>query len=378
MESEDKMSTALLFKENSSYQTPFDIMTDLDRAREEAEKVHQVLQATHVDNNARLWPSMASLKREILGPGGQRTTQMVGACLRKSWYHSTGVASTEKRSQRAADSAELGTIAERVYLERFRAVPGYRTIYPNINGDKLRYRRALTSCCQPEGAERFLRDSNLTGHSISAEVDLIIQHIETLTLLGIEMKTYDGAYAAIDLCGYEKAAEAYGSACPYVAKFLDKGRKVLNPKRLAKPFPKEDNLLQTMLYLDEFWKDQIHLWKLIYVARDKGPRAEFDISLTRINDETFPVVNGEVCPNYPLSQVYARFAELAECITKNILPPRDYQPEYDSEKLLSDPETTDKLRKKLEAGFIHRDWRCSFCPFLTKCLEDGDGSSNLF
>lgn len=361
------MSAAEEFEEERGYVTPFDVMSEMDRARDEAERIDAKVRARHAAG-VRFWPSMASLVRTTIKPDGRMSVQCVGDCMRASWYACRGVVATEGRSQRGSDSADLGSIMEKIYVERFRACPGYRVVYPSVNGTKLKFRNAF---------------------GVSGELDLVLEHVETGTLFGVEMKTYDGAWAAIDLAGVERARQCYGAACtPYVRKFLDKGRRVPNPKASNAGAPKDQNLLQVMQYLEEFWDDGIRLFKLVYAARDKGPRVDFDVSLVTDEDgERYPIVNGRLCADFPLSGIHKRWRDLRSHVESGLIPRRDYVVEVDHDRLLGDDgyaadccesigspryDTVEKIREAVRAGDVPRHWRCSYCKYLGKCLTDGE------
>jgi hypothetical protein len=188
------------------------------------------------------------------------------------------------------------------------------------------------------------------------------------------MKSYDGPWAAMELAGYSKAKSAYRGAMPYIRKYLDKSRKQPNPQLTKEPFPKVDNLLQSMLYLSEFWNEGIRLWKLIYVARDKGPEAEHDVSLyTEPGGPTMAMVNGIARPTITIEGIHVRFKALKEHVEMDRIPPRDYVPEYDSDVILDNDAFPKWVQEKIKSGQVHRSWRCDFCAFLGKCLsEPGD------
>lgn len=336
------------------YQTPFNLLERMDEETLKAEATNKSLRLKHTDNTARYWPSMASLVKKNYLPNGSFTQEVVGSCLRACYYHATSVEPTDDTQIRVINSAEVGKLVEDLVKIKAQQIPEYRVVYPDILGNKLRFRR----------------------RGISGEVDLVLQRVSDEKMFGLEVKSYDGAWACINLGGYDLAKEYYKSTCPYVPKFTDRSRKKLNPERLKRPMPKEGHLLQTMIYLDEFWEDDIRLFKILYVARDKGPKIEFDVTLGELNGKKYAVINGELLEDYPLEGIYARFDELTKHLNNSQLPNRDFNPEYDSDALINDASTPNWLKKKVEAGHVHRDWQCDYCPFLGKCLQDG--TNDLF
>jgi hypothetical protein len=157
-----------------------------------------------------------------------------------------------------------------------------------------------------------------------------------------------------------------------------------------------------MLYLQEFWKDGIRLWKIVYAARDKGPDTSFDITLADINGKRVAVVNGKPYTEFTLEAIYGRYLELKKYLDSNTLPPRDYVPEYDADFLLTGSVSTakgstnertvalhhiwqekldyraSKPRGKKTKEEIYRDamadakgdWQCNYCSFRDKCVNE--------
>jgi hypothetical protein len=334
--------------ENMEYKSPAPLLEDTYSSLQKAIQEDARMKSIHSDQGTSLWPSAASIEYTELDPAtGEIKTKVDGACLRQSFYRMTRVEPTESDSVRSLRVTTLGQLAEDIYRKWFHAVPGYRVVFPDINGKKLRFHNKTTG--------------------ISGEVDLVLQLIETGMFFGVDMKTYDGPDAAIDLVGYNAAKKAYRSNMRYVRKG--------DPKKVQEPFPKVPNLLQVMLYLEEFWEYPIHLWKLIYGARDKGPDAEFDISLGTHNGERVPIVNGKMYTQFTLKGIYDRYAKLTESIQSNTLPPRDYVPEYSSYEITNGnyPKwMKDKVAGKLKDDDdpVVRDWRCQYCSYLGQCLGE--------
>lgn len=335
----------------SSYKTKFPIMEEYYQQRAEADRYYQKFQEEHLEAGLRYWPSQSRIKvHKKDHVSGQMNEIVYGTCLRRSYYACIGEPITEEVGDRVRETHDYGNIVEEVVAQRLSDLQGYQRIFPNINGKKLRFK----------------------NKGVSGEADLVMRHIETDTLIGIDIKTYDGFWACKELHGYQVAKSFYKSASPFIRKYLDKARKHPNPEFTAPGKPKEDNVLQCMLYLHEFKSSDIKIWKLIYIGRDKAPTAEFDIELEKIKDKHYAKVNGEVWKDFTVEGIYQSFSELAIAHKREEAPARDYEPEYDSDKLLKDPSTPNWMKEKIKAGETIRHWRCQFCPFLKKCLEDRD------
>ena len=330
------------------------------------------LRVAHSENGDAFWPSSASISYRTTGPNGFLYDKIEGTCLRQAYYKMLRTPETDATSPTSMRIMAIGTAAEDIYKEWFHGVDGYRVIFPDIRGKKIRFNSVF-------------HDIRVRG-----EVDLILEHIETKTRFGVEMKTYEGSIAAANLCGADVAKEIYKTWIP--PEFIDD----------RAPFPKVQNLLQAMLYLQEFWQDGIHLWKIIYAARDKGLDTSFDITLATINNQRVAVVNGKPYPEFSIEGIYDRYKELKKHIDQDTLPNRDYVPEYDVDFLItgniaatygsSNPQTItahqlwkEKLdykagsprAKKSQAEIYRdaiangkRDWQCSYCPFRDKCVNE--------
>jgi hypothetical protein len=353
-----------------TYTKQFELLEDTRQQMVRAASEKDTVRAAHSSVSSGYWPSSASILRQEMSAGSPYNI-VEGACLRNVYYRMMGVSTTEATEPMMYDVWDLGDAAETIYMERFRGLNEYRVIFPNLNGDKLRFSNAVTN--------------------VRGEADLVLQHKETAIKFGVEMKSYYGFWGAMDVAGYDAAAKVYNPA-PYI--------QVGDPRRTRPGFPKITNLLQTCLYLEEFWDDNIKLWKIIYVARDKGPAAEFDVTLVDYEGKRCPQVNGVVISWISLEGIHERYQKLGEYISKKQLPPRDYLPEYDPDIFLTgivpndlDPwarvkhvewkksvedkasrARTEKKKKEILADGqtkVKRDWQCAYCPYLTRCLNEG-------
>ena len=364
-----------------SYTKQFDLIDDIRKQLQNtANERDQVLLQHRRPGGGRFWPSSASIGR--FETSRNITYEVIdGACMRNSFYRMTGQSVTDFPDPKMYDIWDLGNAAEDIYVERFRGLNDWRLIFPNMNGDKLKFSGP---------------DTGLSG-----EADIVIQHKETGENIGIEMKSYYGFWGAMDVAGYEVAKAAFGAGGAYLRND--------DPRKTAPGKPKTQNLLQTCLYLEEFWDSPslpIKTWKIIYVARDKGPTVEFDVTLVEHQGKRCACVDGVVYPDINLEAIHARYTALGNYVDKNELPPRDFIIEYSPDYFLTGKlpmgmnswhqvkhmDWKDAVNKKASSARsavnkkkylneaqsgVKRDWNCDYCPYLSRCQQD-EGQDNLF
>lgn len=357
-----------------SYTKDFDLIDNVRRQLQAtANERDQVLLQHKRPGGGRFWPSSASIGR--LETSRNCTYEVIdGACMRNSYYRMTGQSVTDFPDPRMYDIWDLGNAAEDIYVERCRNLNDYRLIFPNMNGDKLKFSGP---------------DTGLSG-----EADIVIQHKETGTNIGIEMKSYYGFWGALDVAGYNAAKAAYGAGGAYLRND--------DPRKTAPGKPKTQHLLQTCLYLEEFWDSPalpIKIWKIIYVARDKGPTVEFDVTLVEHEGKRCANVDGVFYPDINLEAIHARYAALGQYVDSGELPPRDFVIEYDPNYIMTGNlpmdmsmwhkvkhmDWKDTVNKKVNSArsaankkkylseaqtVTKRDWNCDYCPYLSRCQQD--------
>ena len=365
-----------------TYIKQFDLLDDTRRQLQStANERDQVLLQHRRPGGGRFWPSSASITR--LETSRNCTYEAVdGACMRASYYRMTGQSVTDFPDPKMYDIWDLGNAAEDIYVDRFRNLLDYRLVFPNLNNDKLKF-------MSPE-----------TG--LSGEADIIVQHKETGINIGIEMKSYYGFWGAMDVAGYDTAKAAFGGGAPYIRND--------DPRKTALGKPKTQNLLQACLYLEEFFDSPalpIKIWKIIYVARDKGPTVEFDVTLKTHNGNRCACVDGVIYPEINLESIHARYQALGDYIDKGKLPPRDFIIEYDADYMLSGKlpldmpmwhkikhmDWKDSVTKKSNAAKSTKkkreilnnaqtnpggDWNCAYCPYLSRCKQDDISAKSPF
>lgn len=181
-------------------------------------------------------------------------------------------------------------------------------------------------------------------HHISGEVDCILFDPNTEDEYISEIKTIYGYNATKEICG-------------------NKGQS---------GFPRISNLLQLSLYLD-FLRPYYKRGKLLYVARDSGDRAEYDVTVD--NQKTI-YVDGAKIKNFTLHDVYARYLALQEHLQTATLPPNDFCYAYSNEVIEKKIETGELSKKKMDDWTKRKkrpgDWECgrTYCPFSTYCWPE--------
>lgn len=161
---------------------------------------------------------------------------------------------------------------------------------------------------------------------------------------------------------------------------------------------KMDNLLQTMLYLDEYKKYGVKKWLLFYIDRALGASEDnpkhYEIHTIELTEDGSPIItndSGTSTFNYlKVQHIYDRYDSLRKSLDAGALPKRDFSLQYSNKKIeslfqqdLLDKTTTEKLTKKLkkdtklfskeEPVLEMGDWQCAKCPFMNTCYSDNPG-----
>ncbi len=138
-------------------------------------------------------------------------------------------------------------------------------------------------------------------------------------------------------------------------------------------YPKLHHLVQALVYLDQFHKrcKDIEEWQLLYIDRESGDFASHRI---RYVNSDHILVNGEPTMITP-DKIYSRWRRLWEHVETGSIPKRDFQIQYDM----------DRLRLLLEKGRLNRndssevkkgnmiskgDAACGWCPYRTRCWTE--------
>jgi hypothetical protein len=266
-----------------------------------------------------LWPSQASVVT--------RSGEIIGRCLRASFYSKTGVAETNPVSDAVVAMGYMGTKIEDGLIELLKN----QGIWEANN---IKWQ----------------------AYGISGEVDVLIRTLDNTVTPPqerkyiVECKSCSGYYVNKELFGYNEGA---GSNRQYI-----KGK------------PKDKHLLQSVLYAQVGKESGFEGTILFYVSRDESKMTEF---LITVNDEGTIFINGEVDPRYKVQDILDRYSVLQAAIDANELPDRDYKPEYTDasvEALFQAKEISkaanDNHRNRKE---LYCDTECKYCEFKLHCLD---------
>ena len=249
-----------------------------------------------------------------------------GHCNRASWYrlqdYSSKISEPSKPSSHWA--AEMGSKVEEIQWERWKQM-----------GILL---------------ERSLKFVD-AARNISGEFDGIIAEPDGKPTV-VENKSFWGYYATKEICG--------------------------DTRNTGKP--KDQNLMQVMIYIDQATKANItDRAKLVYNARDSSQKAEFDVRLETIDGQQWPIVKvaGTTKETYnrafSLEMIYNRFAELKQFVDTGVEPPRDFQKEYSAEKIELLFAKDELSKAKYDAWKKGKEtpgsWQCSYCNFASYCYR---------
>lgn len=207
-------------------------------------------------------------------------------------------------------------------------------------------------------------DNNLKFYDkerdISGEIDCLIHDPNTGELILVEVKSIYGYAGVKQVCG----------------------------NKSTKASPKTSQMMQLMIYLDQF-KDIVSYGKLVYYARDSAARNEFDISLVLdASDPQKPVhrptIDGVIDYRFTLEDMYERYAKLAEHVKAGIIPDGDYEKVWSKEKverrnLLGEVAKTTYAKWKKNPGKNQiGDWMCNYCRNSLVCLKQDGTQRNEY
>jgi len=141
--------------------------------------------------------------------------------------------------------------------------------------------------------------------------------------------------------------------------------------RWNKPFPKWQNLLQTIVYCYAY-KDTIDKFILMYIRRDTCEIKEFEVSIVPRDGKMYPVIDGIVDESFCVDDILSRYVTLLSFISKKEIPPKEYQLVYPSNYI----STYNKLgilsdwqvEKYMKEPF--GDIECKFCGYANRCIKD--------
>jgi Holliday junction resolvase-like predicted endonuclease len=196
---------------------------------------------------------------------------------------------------------------------------------------------------------------------ISGEVDIIIKNPTTGEKIIVENKTYSSA-------NYQAKKDLAG------------GRDVT-------PHPKDQNLLQSFLYLDQFKGQGVSKVYLTYFDRACGGpenNRQFIISAEMKNGLTHPRISTVDRDNKPftyleervsMEAIYEGYEKLKHHLSEGIMPPPDFKHVFSAAEV--ETKRASGIIAKTRYENYHRnaekypigDWQCNYCDFKDLCLE---------
>jgi hypothetical protein len=161
-------------------------------------------------------------------------------------------------------------------------------------------------------------------------------------LYGVEIKSFYGYYAQKEIIGNKKT-----------------------PGR-----PKDNNLLQTIIYANEF-KNTLDHFRMVYLERGNAARNEFIIGIRPVNGVDRVIINGEIERRFTVQDIYDRYEALNGYIQRSEVPPGEFKLYYDDDEIeyyyQKNKVSKTDYQKFKRTGVRPGDWQCSYCPFKRYC-----------
>ena len=259
------------------------------------------------------WPTECSVPYEV-APG---IVVNIGGCRRKAYYrwHKLGV--TNPVQPKSIRKMVMGEIIEEKEREWYRK-SGI------VIAEKIKFQDPT--------------------HFVSGECDAAVYDPE-VGIIGVEVKSYAGYFAEREIEGTKN-----------------------------KPgFPRLDNLLQTMIYLD---RTKLPEFRICYTNRATAEKTEFRIILSAGG---FAMVKNmhrgyeSKFTGFSVSDVWPRMSELRTMIGRKQLPECDYKEVYSAEEIKA--RYTHGLISKTAYESYHKsgdpigDWQCyaTYCSYYDRC-----------
>lgn len=265
------------------------------------------------------WPSSASCYNEL-----SPEKEVIGACIRSEYFRCAGYEKTEAPHPHMYYIWEMGNMWEALIVDRMKLAGVYLD-------SKVKF---------------AILDKNISG-----ELDIVIQHPDGESKpIVIDVKSFYGYQAKKDIIG----------------------NKSLRPK------PKDSNVMQIMIYLDNFSND-LSCGALMYKARDDEARKTMWIDL---DDYGHPIISVLYNKNeehiytdkrISLNGIYSRYAELMQHLKEEKIPVPDYVPVYSkeyadilySQSKISKTKYEAVSKEKQDVG----DFMCNYCDYKTLCMN---------
>ena len=272
------------------------------------------------------WPSDASIR--VTNEYGER--EIIGSCFRQQWYQRKNVPITDLPSATGVRIMEAGKNIE--VQER------------NFTGDA----------------------GILVAHSVKFQRK--IRHIIISGELDWNVRDKDGNIIGVEC----KTGSGY---------LFERG--VFGTKTIA-GFPRINNLLQAVIYLDYFMeKEGMEKIIILYISRGNFERKEHhvtfkEVTINALDEERktkMPVINGLEFNLFTTSDIYERYFQLDIAMEQETLPERDYDPHFSDEKIMSHYQagriSKSAYTQHIKKGEVIADNQCKYCNWRKRCLRDG-------
>lgn len=274
---------------------------------------HLVRPRTVTTREPHLYPSEASVK--ITHPDG--TEEVLGTCMRAAYLRFTGE-ERESPNARSQFIFAMGHMVEDVFLEQWKQMGVWVDDDVEFYNNNYNIKGKLDAICKNPDGEKY----------------------------GVEVKSFYGYFAQTQIIG----------------------------NRSVTGKPKESQLLQTVVYANEF-KNQLPYFKMIYLERGNAARTEFKIEVRPVEGTDRVVVNGNVETRYTIQDIYDRYSLLTEHITNRDVPPSEFKLYYDDneiERFYSKGRVSKTNYQKFKRNSKNPnnrpgDWQCSYCPYKKFC-----------
>lgn len=282
------------------------------------------------------YPSSASTIDKLTG-------KPIGACLRAQWYRCMGYEVSNPDTPYSQYIFAAGNIWEKWVTDQFKQMGLYL-------GNNIKW----------ADSDRY----------ISGEIDLLIKDPEDLDGKPViwENKTFYSYYAEKELCG--------NSTQP--------------------PKPKDSNLLQAFIYLDQFL-GQVNKAILGYLSRENGSRNEFIIEMIKLDDgehhpkiTTFWIKSDQPDKTYSyidrrisIEGIYSRYELLMQHLQEGKLPMADYRHFYTDKEVEARFESGDIAKttyakwQKDKDPYPIRDFQCRYCSYQNMCQAQKEKDGHM-
>ncbi len=279
------------------------------------------------------------------------TGNVLGSCLRNSFYRVSGVPVTNPNTARSYYIFMLGNLVEKFLIDRWKEmgiweqddVAFYDREY-NVSGKIDCFIRA--TYVKRDGIYR-MRPRNQSP------------------VVGVEVKSFYGYHATREILGNQSLT----------------GR------------PKTDQLLQAFYYAERYRHRGVPGFKMAYLARDSVKRREFNVVpvVTSLGGEVQrvrPAVDGTIYTNISIEAIRESYRLLHQALRTGTLPARDYTRVY-SKDVVEAKRAAEEVSKSAYESWVRAkkpsdpnvarthqnalgDWRCSYCRYENHCWVDND------